>query len=86
MGNKNCVVCTMPLQKEQDFPGGDTSLTYCIHCGNTEGLHPYKKLIEGMSKFLQEVQGMAEEEASRIAKQMIDHSEAVSSGLLEIDS
>lgn len=39
-----------------------------------------------MAKFLQEVQGMAEEEASRIAKQMIDHSEAVSSGLLEIDS
>ena len=84
--NKNCVVCTMPLQGEQDYPGGDTTFNHCIHCGDTSGLYPYKKLVEGMSIFLKEVQGMAEEEANRLAKQMIDNSEAVSSGLLEIDN
>ncbi|MBD3362281.1 AraC family transcriptional regulator [Candidatus Dojkabacteria bacterium] len=79
---KMCIVCTMPLVNKDDFPGGDTSLNYCKHCGTEDSIYPYSVLVEGMKDFLMESQGMDEKQAKIAAKEMIDNSEAVKQALV----
>ncbi|MBU0976053.1 MAG: zinc ribbon domain-containing protein [Patescibacteria group bacterium] len=81
---KVCIVCGMPLKDKNDYPGGDTSLDWCKYCGTKDGIHPYKKLLEGMAKFLQQTQGMSEEESKKAAKQMVDSSPAVKMGKVKV--
>lgn len=70
----------MPIVKTEDYPDGDTSLDYCVHCGTKDGIYPYGQLLEGMSQFIQNSQGMEKEQAGKVAKEMIDNSEAVKVG------
>ncbi|MDD3648233.1 MAG: zinc ribbon domain-containing protein [Candidatus Dojkabacteria bacterium] len=83
---KVCIVCGMPLKDKNDYPGGDTSLDYCKYCGTKDGIHSYKKLVEGMAKFLMRTQGMGEEEAKKAAKQMVDNSPAVKMGKVKVEN
>ena len=81
---KKCIVCAMPLVKDEDYPAGDITKDYCKHCGTEEGLHSYKDLVSGMAGFMQKSKGMEEEQAKQAAKQAVDNSEAVKSGALEV--
>ena len=84
---KSCCVCGMPLKSEDDYPeGADMEITkHCKHCGTKEALYPYSALVKGMTEFIAKTQGMSEEEAKKVAKQMIDNCEAVRIGLLKVE-
>lgn len=69
-----CVVCTKLLEDEDDFPGGDTSKDWCLYCGTKKRIHPYKKLVMGMSHFLIESKGMAPVKAKKFAEEAIKSS------------
>jgi len=83
--SKKCIVCSMPLVEKEDYPEGDTSKDYCRHCGTKEGLHPYEQLVDGMSEFIQDSQGMAKEQADKAAGKVIADSVAAKSGRIEKD-
>jgi len=80
---KFCKVCGMPLQKPEDYPNANTNLEWCKYCGTEESIHHYDQLVKGMSKFMQESQGMNEDEADKAAKATIDNSPAVKEGLVK---
>jgi len=82
--NKQCIVCTMLLLSREDYPNGDTDKNYCKNCRDIVGLHPYKKLVQGMAEFMQETQGVSLEDTKKEAKAFIDKSEAVQKGLLSV--
>lgn len=83
MDQKACKICGMPLQKAEDYPNGNTSLEWCKFCGTEEGPHPYDQLVKGMSKFMQDSQGMDADQADKAAKATIDNSQAVKEGLVK---
>lgn len=84
---KLCVVCSMPLQTEDDYPEGADLKTvkHCKHCGTKDGLYAYKDLVKGMAGFMAKTQGMSEDQAKIAAKQIIDNCQAVKMGMLEVD-
>lgn len=84
---KSCIVCGMPLLKDEDYPEGcDPATTdYCKYCGTKDGLHPYKQMVAGMAQFIAKTQGMDEEQAKIAAKEMIDNSPAVKMGRLKVE-
>ena len=36
---KLCISCGMPMEKAEDFPFGDTTKDYCVHCARPDGSH-----------------------------------------------
>jgi hypothetical protein len=66
---KKCISCGMPLRKAEDYPLGDRSKEYCVHCARPDGtLKSYQEALEGMSGFLVRTQGLdaaAAREAAR---------------------
>ncbi|MBN2015769.1 AraC family transcriptional regulator [Candidatus Dojkabacteria bacterium] len=84
---KSCIVCGMPLLKDEDYPEGadQNSTDWCKHCGSKDGLKSYSEAVTGMSGFMQHTQGMSEEEAQKAAKQVIDNCPAVKSGRMKKD-
>jgi len=66
---KKCISCGMPLRKAEDYPLGDRSKDYCVHCARPDGsLKSYHEALAGMSAFLVKTQGLAEEAARRAAR------------------
>ena len=67
--NKTCISCGMPLQKTEDYPLGDTSKDYCVHCARPDGeLKSYDEALEGMTQFIVGTQGLAESSAKETAR------------------
>lgn len=66
---KKCISCGMPLRQSEDYPLGDRSKEYCVHCARPDGtLKSYPQALEGMSAFLVRTQGLdaaAAREAAR---------------------
>lgn len=79
---KACIVCAMPLQSPEDYPGDDTSKEYCLHCGTTEGLKSRAALVKGMAEFIKSTGDLSEEEAQAQAAGIIDNSEAAKRSML----
>lgn len=68
-----CISCGMPMNEKEDFPLGDITKNYCVHCSNKEGdLRPYTEVLENMAKFLNENQGIPLYEARHKAKDHLD--------------
>ncbi|MBN1914557.1 MAG: hypothetical protein JW769_01550 [Parachlamydiales bacterium] len=64
-----CISCGMPLREKKDYPCGDESKNFCVHCGDEKGnLKSYDEVLKGMSGFFQKEQGVDEHTAQSIAK------------------
>jgi hypothetical protein len=65
---KVCESCSMPMTKPEDFGGGDTSNTYCVHCTYPDGqLKSYDDMLTGMTQFIMSRMDLHEAEARNMA-------------------
>jgi len=65
----NCESCSMPMRKPKDFGGKDTKNKYCCHCTDESGaLKTYEDIVNGLTNFLMQMQGLEREQAEQTAK------------------
>jgi hypothetical protein len=63
----------MPLAKPEDYPEGDASKGYCIHCAHPDGtMKNYDEVLQGMADFLVHSQGLDKNAARKIAAELMD--------------
>lgn len=56
---KLCIACGMPMSKPSDYPLGDESKTFCVHCARPDGsMQTYEEKLAGMSDFIVKTQGL----------------------------
>jgi len=49
---KYCEACGMPLNKKEDFAGGDENSKFCLYCVNADGsVKTCEEIFEGGVKF-----------------------------------
>ena len=66
---KLCIACGMPMEKDEDFPLGDRTKDYCVHCARPDGsMQSYDERLAGMTSFIVTTQGLDEGAAGRAAK------------------
>jgi len=66
---KQCISCGMPLRRAEDYPLGDRTKDYCVHCARPDGsLKSYEEALSGMSAFIVRTQGIDEGAARRVAQ------------------
>lgn len=69
---ESCNSCGMPLENKTDFALGDTSSTYCKYCVDTKGgLLPYATILKNNADYYQESQGLTEQAATKMAKDLL---------------
>lgn len=69
---KTCISCGMPLEKPKDFPLGDESKNYCVHCARPDGsLKSYDEALVGMTQFIVNTQGLDKDAARDVARSMM---------------
>lgn len=69
---KDCIACGMPMKEAQDFPKGDTSKAYCVHCALPDGaMQSFEEKHESLTRFIVRTQGFDSEAASRTALSMM---------------
>ena len=69
---RTCISCGMPLEKPQDFPGGDETKDWCVHCARPDGsLKSYDEAIAGMTGFIVQSQGFDEDAARTVAANLM---------------
>jgi hypothetical protein len=69
---KTCISCGMPMQKSADFPLGDDSKDWCVHCARPDGsLQSYEERLLGMAAFIVKTQGYAPEAAEGMARRAL---------------
>jgi hypothetical protein len=67
-----CVSCGMPMEKPADFPLGDESREYCVHCARPDGsMQGYEERAAGMAAFIVRTQGLDEGAALASAKALM---------------
>ena len=60
----SCGSCGMPLEKPEQFGGGNPKNAYCIYCTNEKGeLLDYETILEGNVQFYMKEQGLDKEAA-----------------------
>lgn len=66
---KTCVSCGMPMAKSGDYPLGDETKDYCVHCARADGtLQSYDERLEGLASFMVRTQGLDAEAARSAAR------------------
>lgn len=74
---KFCISCGMPLRSAKDYPSGDTSKKYCIHCANEDGeMKTFSEMVESMTQFMINTQGMEQVAAREKSREMLLKNEA----------
>ncbi len=69
---KLCIACGMPMARREDYPLGDESKDYCVHCAREDGsLQSYDERARGMAGFLVRTQGLDEGAALVTAKSLM---------------
>lgn len=69
---KVCISCGMPMTKPADFPLGDESRDYCVHCARADGtMQSYAEKLEGSTDFLVRTQGLDREAARGLAERTL---------------
>jgi hypothetical protein len=69
---KICIACGMPMNSPEDYPLGDTSKDYCIHCARPDGsMQSYDEKAESLKQFIIKTQGLDAEVAVSAAKNMM---------------
>lgn len=61
---RQCLSCGMPMNKPEDFGGGNPANPYCMHCTREDGtLKSLEEVREGMVRFLMETQNITRDAA-----------------------
>ena len=69
---KLCISCGMPMETPADFPLGDKTKDYCVHCARPDGsLQSYDERAAGMAAFIVRTQGLDEGAALAAARSMM---------------
>ncbi|WP_455382639.1 zinc ribbon domain-containing protein [Salinispira pacifica] len=69
---KKCIACGMPMEKAEDFAGGNLSKDYCRYCARPDGsMQSYPEKLESMSEFVIRTQGLSSEAARAAAAAML---------------
>lgn len=56
------------MEKDEDFPLGDRTKDYCVHCAAADGsMQGYEERLAGMTSFIVATQGLDERAARRAA-------------------
>jgi hypothetical protein len=56
---KLCIACGMPMERPEDYPLGDLSKDYCVHCARPDGsMQSYEERLAGMAAFIVRTQGL----------------------------
>jgi hypothetical protein len=59
----------MPMEKAEDYPGGDTAKDWCVHCAGPDGsLKTFDEAVTGMAAFMVQSQGLDESAAREAAR------------------
>jgi hypothetical protein len=62
----------MPLENAEDFALGDISSSYCKYCVDQKGeLLPYETILENNAHYYKESQGLTEQAATKMAKDLL---------------
>lgn len=70
--NKICIACGMPMTSPEDYPLGDTSKDYCVHCARPDGtMQSYDEKVVSLKQFIIKTQGLDAEVAISAAKNMM---------------
>lgn len=68
-----CISCGMPMEKPEDFPLGDTTKNYCVHCARPDGaMHSYEERVEALTNFIVRTQGIDHEAARNSAVELMN--------------
>lgn len=69
---KECIACGMPMEKAEDFAGGDVLKDFCAYCANDDGtMKTYDEVLGGVTSFIVTTQGLDENAARETAKSMM---------------
>jgi hypothetical protein len=69
---KNCISCGMPMREVADYPLGDETKDYCVHCAREDGsMQAYEERAAGMAAFIVRTQGLDEAAALATAKALM---------------
>ena len=69
---KFCIACGMPMEKDEDFPLGDRTKDYCVHCARPDGsMQSYEEKAESLSGFIVKTQGLDPAQARKAAEAMM---------------
>lgn len=69
---ESCNSCGMPLQNAEDFAMGDETANFCRYCVDKEGkLLPFDKILKSNASYFQESQGLTEQAATKMAKDLL---------------
>jgi hypothetical protein len=67
---KICIACGMPMEKAEDYPRGDESKDYCVHCARKDGsMQGYEERAAAMAGFIVKTQGLDPGAALAAAKE-----------------
>ena len=60
------------MEKDSDFPLGDRTKDYCVHCARPDGsMQSYEEKAESMAGFIVRTQGLDPGEARKAAEAMM---------------
>ena len=66
---KYCFACGMPLEKKEDFAGGDESAQFCLYCAKEDGsVKSCEEIFEGGVQFFLGQIGGDREMAEKITR------------------
>ncbi|HOX33845.1 MAG TPA: zinc ribbon domain-containing protein [Spirochaetales bacterium] len=69
---KLCVACGMPMEGDGDFPLGDRSKDYCVHCARPDGsMQSYEEKAQSLAAFVARSQGLDPGQARKAAEAMM---------------
>lgn len=64
-----CVACGMPLQKKEDFAGGDERCDFCHYCANADGsIKSCQEIFDGGVEFFETVLHLDRDAAERATR------------------
>lgn len=66
---KYCHACGMPLEKKEDFAGGNEAANFCLHCADAEGnVRSCEEIFEGGVQFFMSATGADRALAERVTR------------------
>lgn len=69
---KTCIACGMPMKEPGDYPLGDESKDYCVHCAHPDGtMQTYDEKLASLSNFIVKTQGLDKSVAVSAASAMM---------------
>lgn len=69
---KLCIACGMPMERKEDYPLGDETKGWCVHCARPDGsMQSYAEKAESMTAFIVRTQGLDPGAARKAAVSMM---------------